>query len=283
MIRTAIPEALKIEHRQAPTTQRRWSLDSTEPEQRITQPDTPIPVVNALTGAPTRRRILIVDDHPVIRMGLADLMNSVPDLQICGHAEDHVSALREVEALRPDLVILDLSLNGRSGLEVLKDIKARDASQRVLILSMHDESVYAPRALKAGASGYVMKAEAAETLITAIQQVLAGETYVSQRMARATLSGFIRGPGTPICDLLETLTDRELEVFRLIGEGKATREIARLLCVSAKTVDSHRTNIKKKLSVTSATGLVRRAIQLCDQPSRNGSDHAMGTCDKTSN
>jgi DNA-binding NarL/FixJ family response regulator len=268
----AIKEVVRMEPRKDSATQKIWSPVSTRPPEGIPgpRPESHLPEIKASNGTSTHRRILLVDDHPVVRIGLAELLNSEPDLEVCGHAEDHASALRQVEALKPDLVILDLSLEGRSGLEVLKEIKARNASQRVLILSMHDEMVYAPRALRAGASGYVMKAEAGETLTTVIRRVLEGATYVSPRMARAAFQDVSRDSAAPVCDLLETLTDRELEVFRLIGEGKATREIARLLCLSAKTIDTHRTNIKKKFGVTSANGLVRRAVQLWDQPSRNG-------------
>lgn len=208
-----------------------------------------------------RHRIFLIEDHPIVRRGMTELINYESDLEVCGSAEDGPTGLQQIKLLNPDLVMLDLGLRGRSGLEVLKDIKASHPKQRVMILSMHDESVYAPRVLRAGACGYVMKREATETLLSAIRQVLAGGIYLSVPMEKRLLKGLVRGRGGPVLDPIETLTDRELEVFRLIGLGKTTREIAEELCLSAKTVETHRVQLKAKLNVKSVTELVRRAVQ----------------------
>jgi DNA-binding NarL/FixJ family response regulator len=212
-------------------------------------------------GSSARRRVLLVEDHPIVSRALAELINHEPDLEVCGIASDYHSALQKVDSLGPDLVLLDITLQGRGGLELLKDIKGQHPKQLVLILSMHDESLYAARAIRAGASGYIMKHEATESMITAIRCVLTGQIHLSERMERRIMQRFAHaGPGSTL-DPLEALTDRELEIFRLIGQGKGTREIARLLCLSAKTIESHRSHIKDKLGLNSATELVQHAIQ----------------------
>jgi DNA-binding NarL/FixJ family response regulator len=208
-----------------------------------------------------RRTIFIVDDHPIVRQGLALLINREPDLTVCGDAEEAGSALRRIEEIKPDLVVVDISLNGPDGLDLLKNIRARDPHLPVLILSMLDESLYAERALRAGASGYIMKQEATERVLIAIRRILSGEIYVSDRMANRMLHQMVGGtqtqPGSPIADL----TDRELEVFRLIGEGHGTRQIAEELHISVKTVESYQAHIKGKLSLKNSRELVQRAIQ----------------------
>ncbi len=174
-----------------------------------------------------KRKVFIVDDHPIVRQGLAVLINTEPDLAVCGDAEDAGSALRRIEELKPDLAVVDISLNGPDGLDLLKSIRARDASLPVLILSMLDESLYAERALHAGANGYIMKQEATERVLVAIRRILGGEIYVSDRMANRMLHRFAAGTPVGAQSPVADLTDRELEVFRLIGEGHGTRQIAR--------------------------------------------------------
>jgi DNA-binding NarL/FixJ family response regulator len=220
------------------------------------------PKPNLLTRPSGRRRILLVEDHPVVSKGLAGLINYEQDLEVCGIVQDGPSAIEQIESIKPDLVILDLGLRGRNGLDVLKDIKARTPRQRVLVLSMHDELLYAPRAIRAGASGYIMKQAATETLFMAIREVLTGGTYVSSNVGKKLMQRFIRSSPSPLLDPLEALTDRELDVFRLIGQGKSTRQIAEQLCLSGKTIESHRLQIKTKLNLKTVAEVVRRAIQV---------------------
>lgn len=208
-----------------------------------------------------KSRVFIVDDHPIVRQGLALLINREPDLAVCGDAEEAASALGRIQELRPDVIVVDISLNGPDGLDLLKNIRALDAHLPVLMLSMLDETLYAERALRAGASGYIMKQEATERLLGAIRRILGGEIYLSERMANRMLHRFAGGnqadPQSPIAEL----TDRELEVFRLIGEGHGTRQIAEELHISVKTVESYQAHIKVKLSLKNARELVQRAIQ----------------------
>lgn len=212
------------------------------------------------TGA-ERRRILLVDDHPFMRAGLAQLIDRQPDLTIVGEAGNPAEAFRELAKNRPDLVLTDLTMPGRSGLEFIKDLRAADETLPILIVSMHDEVVYAERALRAGARGYIMKEAGGEILLAAIRQVLQGTVYVSPAMSARILEGMTaarpRGGQSPI----ELLTDREFEVFQLIGQGKSTRAIADQLHLSPKTVDVHRTHIREKLNLTDATALVRHAVR----------------------
>ncbi|HTS25381.1 MAG TPA: response regulator transcription factor [Bryobacteraceae bacterium] len=211
--------------------------------------------------------VLLVDDHPIVRQGLTQLINQEPDLVVCGYAEDGNGALSEIAAHRPDIVILDISLKGPDGLVVLKDIRAIDASLPVLVLSMHDESIYAERALRAGANGYIMKQVATERVLEAIRRIRAGEVYVSDQISRRLLRQIVSGPsqkGSPI----ESLTDRELEVFRLIGKGLGTREIAEDMQISVKTVETYQAHIKEKLSLKNARELVQHAIQWATRDDR---------------
>jgi DNA-binding NarL/FixJ family response regulator len=203
-----------------------------------------------------------VDDHPIVRQGLALLINREADLTVCGDAEEAGSALRRIEELKPDLAVVDISLNGPDGLDLLKNLRARHPNLPVLILSMLDESLYAERALRDGASGYIMKQEATERVLVAIRRILGGEIYLSERMASRMLHRFVGSnqegpPRSPVADL----TDRELEVFRLIGEGHGTRQIAEELHLSVKTVESYQAHIKDKLALKNARELVQRAIQ----------------------
>ena len=209
----------------------------------------------------TKRRILVVDDHPIVRQGLALMINREPDLVVCGEAEEAMGAMHVLASSRPDLLIVDISLNGPDGIDLLKNIRISHPSLPVLILSMHDEMVYAERALRAGASGYIMKQEATENVLVAIRRILNGEIYVSTRIANQMLKHYITGSGTLRNSSIADLSDRELEVFRLIGEGHGTRQIAEELHISIKTVESYQAHIKEKLSLRSARELMQRAIQ----------------------
>ena len=219
-----------------------------------------------VSGGENKKRILVVDDHPMMRQGLAQLVGAETDLTICGEAETAESALDCIRTMKPDLVLADISLPGKNGLELIKDFQAIQPDLPVLVISMHDESLYAERVLRAGGRGYVMKQEGGKKLMLAIRQVLGGQIYVSEKMSALILELFSgRRPGkegSPV----ENLTDREFEVFQLIGEGKGTREIAEKLHLSVKTVDVHRTNIKKKLKLESATELIRFAVRWSETP-----------------
>jgi DNA-binding NarL/FixJ family response regulator len=207
------------------------------------------------------RRVFIVDDHPIVRQGLALFINREADLTVCGDAEEAGSALQRIQALRPDIVLVDISLNGPDGLDLLKNLRAYDHRLPVLILSMLDETLYAERALRAGASGYIMKQEATEKVLVAIRRILGGGIYVSDRMSGLMMLQFVGGALAPAVSPVAGLTDRELEVFRLIGEGHGTRQIAEDLHISIKTVESYQAHIKEKLSLRNARELVQRAIQ----------------------
>jgi|SRR5580658_7102305 DNA-binding NarL/FixJ family response regulator len=207
------------------------------------------------------RRVMLVDDHPVMREGLAQLINHEPDLCICAQYEDAARAFSAIPTLRPDLAIVDLSLKGSSGLELVKNSRASYPKLRILVLSMHDESLYAERVLRAGAAGYIMKEEASEKVLGAIRQVLDGGIYLSERMGSRLMHQLIGGKSREGASSLERLSDRELEVFGLIGQGKGTREISRQLHLSVKTIESHRAHIKEKLNLKDANELVHSAIR----------------------
>lgn len=215
----------------------------------------------AKTNQPEKYRIIIVDDHPIVRQGLAQLIDQEDDLHVCGQAEDAHLAMRAIRELDPDLVIVDVSLRTTSGIELIKDIKIQFPDLPVLTLSMHDEALYAERALRAGARGYIMKQEATAEVVTAIRRVLAGTVYVSQGMAAKMVSKIVAGPGEKGTSPVDRLSDRELEVFRLIGEGYGTREMAEKLCLSIKTIETYRAHIKDKLNLTDANELLRAAIR----------------------
>jgi DNA-binding NarL/FixJ family response regulator len=223
---------------------------------------------NVMTDQKTKRhqqaddktRILIVDDHPLIRHGLAELINQQTDLDVCGEAEDSAEALRLIKKLKPEMIIVDISLKETSGIELIKDVKIRYPNVAILALSMHDESLYAERALRAGAKGYVMKAEATDNVVTAIRKILAGELYVSDRMSTKMLSNLI-GRSKVETSSIERLSDRELEVFRLIGQGYGSRQISERLSLSIKTIETYRAHIKEKLGLADASELLQFAIQ----------------------
>jgi DNA-binding NarL/FixJ family response regulator len=208
-----------------------------------------------------KKRIFVVDDHPIVRQGLSLLINQEVDMTVCGSAKDASSALEAIGSLRPDLLILDISLEGPDGLDLLKSLRLQDATIPVLILSMHDESLYAERVLRAGAQGYIMKQAATDGLLEAIRRILRGEIYVSDRMAARILLQFAGHAAHPERSPVEELSDRELEVFRLIGKGHGTRGIAELLHLSVKTVESYQAHIKEKLALKNSRELVQHAIQ----------------------
>ena len=210
---------------------------------------------------PRKTRIFIVDDHPIVREGLSLMMNREPDLMVCGEAEEATTALQAITTLHPDFLIVDISLNGPDGLELLKNIRSRFPSLPVLILSMHDESIYAERALRAGANGYIMKQEATEKVLVAIRRILEQKVYVSDRIANRMLQQYISGSTRAMQVAHCRPSDRELEVFRLIGEGHSTRMIAEELHLSVKTVESYQAHIKDKLALKNGRELVQRAIQ----------------------
>ena len=204
-------------------------------------------------------RILLVDDHPVLRQGLVRLIEREPDLSVCGEAESADEALRAVARLHPTLVIVDLSLHGKPGLELIKDLRASHPDVRVLVLSMHDETLWAERVLRAGACGYIMKQEKPRVLISSIRQALRGEICLSEAMS-ATLLRKLAGRRPDRGNSEDGLGDRELEVLQLIGQGLATRDIAAALHISIKTVEAHREHIKRKLNLPTGDELLRYAV-----------------------
>jgi DNA-binding NarL/FixJ family response regulator len=204
-----------------------------------------------------KKRILVVDDHPMMRQGLAQLIGAEPDLAICGEAATAEQALDVIRTCKPELVLADISLPGKNGLELIKDFQAIQPELPVLVISMHDESLYAERVLRAGGRGYIMKQEGADKMMAAIRQVLDGKIYVSEKMSSGILESLSGRRAAAENASMEKLTDREFEVFQLIGQGKSSRDIAEQLHLSVKTVDVHRTNIKGKLKLNSAVELVR--------------------------
>jgi DNA-binding NarL/FixJ family response regulator len=205
-------------------------------------------------------RVFLVDDHRIVLEGLLNLINQEANLSVCGQALDSQEALKNLAGAKPDLVILDIALKSGSGLELIKALKVRSPHLPILVLSMHNESLYAERALRAGAKGYIMKEEGTEKLVTAIHRVLDGQIYLSESMTTKLLSQRIQGRSEHGTSSLDVLSDRELEVFHLIGQGRSTREIAEQLHLSVKTVESYRENIKEKLRLQNATELIQHAI-----------------------
>jgi DNA-binding NarL/FixJ family response regulator len=205
----------------------------------------------------------LVDDHPLVRRGVAALISEESDLTVCGEAGEIGAALELMETAKPDIAIVDLALHDRDGMELIKEIHSRHPDVRLLVLSMHDEGTYAERALRAGASGYVTKAQAAETMMTAIRRILAGKIYASESVIDRLLHRVAsRGGGMPDANSpIERLSDRELEIFRLLGNGIKVRAIAAQLYLSIKTVETHRANIRRKLGIGNSDDLLRYAIQ----------------------
>lgn len=216
---------------------------------------------SARTTDVRKARLLIVDDHPIVRQGLAQLIDRQNDLQVGAEAEHAEGAMALIRRQTFDAAIVDLSLPGVSGIELIKQIQAEAPALPVLVLSMHDEQFYAERALRAGARGYVMKQEAIERVIEAVRKVMRGEIYVSREVADKLLHKLVSGDANPMGSPVERLSDRELEVFQLLGQGYGTRQVAEMLHLSVKTIESYRANIKDKLQLRNAAELVQHAVQ----------------------
>ncbi|HRJ11016.1 MAG TPA: response regulator transcription factor [Prosthecobacter sp.] len=210
------------------------------------------------------KRILLVDDHPIMRHGLAQLIRGEDGLEVCGEAGSAREGLEAVARHQPDLVVIDLTLPDKNGLELLKDIQAMHPGTLCLVLSMHDENMYGERALRAGARGYIMKEAAADHLITAARKVLSGGIYVSEVIAGRMLEQ-VTGQRPGAASGIDSLTDRELEVLDMIGRGVPTKTIAEKLCISARTVEAHRAHIKEKLGIHDGAALVRHAVRWVEE------------------
>ncbi len=208
-----------------------------------------------------KHRVFLVDDHPIVLTGFTLMLNAQPDIEVCGAASSAEEGVERFIASKPDLVITDITLPGRSGLDLLKDIIAMKPAQRVLVVSMHDELLYAERAIRAGARGFLMKEAGSEKMLAAIRHVLAGNIYVSDRIQAKILNSMHAPSQRASASPVEKLSDREFEVFRLLGEGRTTKEIADQLHLSGKTVAVHRGHIKDKLEIKSATELMHTAVK----------------------
>ncbi len=208
-------------------------------------------------------KILIIDDHPMMREGLAQVIAREPDLTVCGEAEDARAAMEAVAKLKPDLALVDITLPGKNGLELIKDLQAVRPDLPILVISMHDESLYAERVLRSGGRGYIMKQEGGKKIMRAIRTVLGGQIYVSEAISSKILDLFSGRRPQNGHSPLERLTDRELEVYRLTGQGIGTREIGERLHISGKTVEVHKANIKEKLGLRSSPELISHAARWC--------------------
>src|SRR5579859_5063238 len=206
-------------------------------------------------------RIVLVDDHPVVREGLAESINKENDLVVCAQAEDHRAALQAIESTKPELVVVDLMLKDSSGIELIKDVHARWPRLLILVVSMHDETLYAERVLRAGAQGYITKQQATHDILVAIRRVIGGGIYLNERTASAVLARLAAKPQTASHAIPDLLADRELEVFELTGRGLSTREIAGQLRIDVKTVDTYRARIRDKLNLKSSSELLQLAIR----------------------
>ena len=211
--------------------------------------------------AASAARVMIVDDHPLVRRGIASVIDSEADLRVCCEADSIADALQRVRDGRPDLLIVDLSLGDGSGLDLVKRLRAQDPHLKILVCSMHDEQLFAQRALAAGANGYIGKEQATEHVVDAVRHVLDGRTWLSRDMTERALSGVTRGQADFARDPVGSLSDRELEVFELIGRGCGPSQIAEQIHLSVKTVETHREKIKRKLGLRSGVELTRRALQ----------------------
>ena len=208
-----------------------------------------------------RRRILILDDHPITRYGLTQLLNHEPDLLVCGDAESAAQALAAMKSARPDLVLADITMPGKSGFEFIKDLQVQCPTVPVLVISMHDERIYAERVLRAGGRGYIMKNEGGQKVLEAIRQVLQGQVYVSKTMSAALLDTFTRQHSRLAGATPGALSDREFEVFQLIGQGLSGQQIGQRLNLSVKTVGTHRQHVMQKLNLQTGPELVRYAVR----------------------
>ena len=230
-----------------------------------------MPTANGVEESSGRIRVLLAEDHPIVRYGLRRLLEREPDLEVCCEAGDVPSVLKGIEEARPDMVILDVSLHGHSGVELMKDIKARRPGLPVLLLSMHDEGMYAERALRAGAKGYIMKDQTPEEVLAAIRKVLRGGIYLSEKMAGRMVQQAVSGIRLQAASPVERLSDREIEVFEFIGRGTSTREIAEALHLSVKTVETHKAHIKEKMGLAHTQELLLHGIQWLHE--RDGGVH----------
>ena len=212
-----------------------------------------------------KNKIFIIDDHPVVRRGLAQLLRQESDFVVCGEADHGQGIAKAIAQFKPDIVILDLTLKDMSGIDVIKELAPRFPNLPILVLSIHDESLYAERALRAGAKGYIMKEEAAEKVVTAVREVLKGEIYVGEKLKSRLLSKALGSPKAGASPL-EILSDREIEVFRLLGQGYSTRRIAERFERSIKTVEIYRANIKQKLGLKDAAELIHCAVRWAQSP-----------------
>jgi DNA-binding NarL/FixJ family response regulator len=208
-----------------------------------------------------KTRILLVDDHPVVRDGLAEAINRTPDLVVCGVADERHQALQTAQEMNPDLAVVDLLLKDSSGLELIKDMHARWPRMLILVVSMQDEQVYAERALRSGARGYITKQQATRNIVAAIRHVLGGEIYLSEKLASTVLARLVANPKATCDSITESLTDRELQVFELTGTGMSTREIAERLHVDVKTVETYRSRLREKLNLRDGSELLQLAIR----------------------
>ena len=204
--------------------------------------------------------VYLIDDHPVIVQGISMLINAAPDLAVAGASASWTVAVKEIAQLKPSVVVLDITLAAANGVEVLKNLRVHFPNQKVLMLSMHDENLYATRSMKAGAWGYLMKESATEEVVVAIRQILKGEIYLSPGMSKRVMSQVV-GRGRTGASPLELLSDRELEVYELVGTGLTTRMIAERLHLSVKTIETHKAHVKEKLGLKTANELVQHAIQ----------------------
>lgn len=212
-----------------------------------------------------RTPVLIVDDHKILRQGLIKLINQEKDMRVCGEAENAQQGLDAIENLKPGVILVDISLPGMNGIEFIKNVKARHPDLPMVVLSMHDESLYAERALRAGAMGYIMKKTCCEDLLEALRKARHGEFHVSGKVGVTMFQKFLGHQMVKNTSPVSILSDRELEVFELIGRGKGTREIAESLHLSIKTIDSHRAHIKEKLKLTTATELIQHAVRFVER------------------
>lgn len=221
----------------------------------------PITLFDPPLVAAAAKRLLIVDDHPAVRYGIAQLVGKLPDISVCGEAENAQAALQGLRTLRPDVALIDICMPGTNGIELIKLMLAEQPRLIILILSMHDESLYALRALRAGAKGYVMKQQALENIIEALRKVVSGGLYVSPQFSERLVFKAIHGNDSDFGSPVDTLSDRELEVLQHFGRNKTTREIAEALHLSAKTIETHRAHIKEKLGFKSADEMVKFAVE----------------------
>jgi len=220
-----------------------------------------MPVASPSAPAGATCRLLIVDDHPVSRHGASHLLRGMEGVTICGEAEDASAALKAIRQMKPDMALIDISAPGASGIELIKAMLATEPRLLVLVVSIHDESLYALRALRAGARGYVMKQQAPENLLEAVRKVMAGGIYVSPEFSERLVVKAIQGSGGDIASPVDKLSDRELEVLQFLGRRRSTREIAERLHLSVKTIETHRAHIKEKLGFKDADEMVRFAVE----------------------